>query len=116
MADDVVDAQAEDLKKRAETLRPEYPEVTFKSFLEETPPDTYVYVVDLKHSADGRLLETPDITFFCEGAACDGQRIFTCRSNIVESSEWRREFLTYQCRNCGARLAIFAISYSVGTL
>jgi hypothetical protein len=116
MADPNLDAEVEELKKRAEKLRPKYPEVTFKSFLEEFPPEAYAYVVDLKLNSDGRSIDTPDILLFCESDLCAGPRIFRCGSSLYKHSAWEQTFLVYTCRNCTTRLVTFAISYYVEAL
>jgi hypothetical protein len=115
MADQNLDARFDELKKRAEKLRPKYPEVTFKNFLEESPPDTYVYLIDLKVSSDGRSIVTPDIVYFCDKDACDGPRIFKCNQNLYKATGWGQTFLEYQCRNCASRVVKFAVSYLVET-
>src|ERR1035438_123754 len=113
MADDDLDAKVKELQAKAEQLRPKYPEVTFKSFLEETPPDTLVYVADLKAMSDSRYYETPDVVLFCEAKECNGPRIFRTPNSLSSSSGWLRTFLTYKCRNCDSRDVFFAISYYV---
>jgi hypothetical protein len=116
MGDDELHTRAENLKKRAEAAKPHYPEVTFKQFLEETPPDSYVRVIDLKQSRDPNHLIAPGITFYCENEnTCAGPRVFRCDGNIFVSDNRSQNFLRYSCRNCGTRMAIFAISIQVQT-
>jgi len=115
--------EVKELRKWVEEPRPKYPEVTFKSFLEETPPDTYVYLTDLKmdgnlpylETRDGNLpyFETPDVVLFCENTDCKGPRIFRCKNGIISSPGWKYAFLPYQCRNCGSRFTQFAIAISI---
>jgi DNA-directed RNA polymerase subunit RPC12/RpoP len=113
MAGEDIDAKVETLRKRAEELRPKYPEMAFKNFLEESPPDTYVYVTDLKLASDGRSIDTPDIVLFCENEACAGPRIFRCGSCLYKHDTWDQTYLTYACRNCASRVVRFAIAYLV---
>jgi hypothetical protein len=115
MAMDELDAKVEELRKRAEHLRPKYDEVTFKSFLEETPPETYVHLIDLKPGSEGAGgIETPDLALFCENEICSGLRIFRCGSDLYGSQDWTYTFLTYTCRNCASSVVWFAISHNMG--
>jgi hypothetical protein len=98
------------IRKNYEASKPKYPETTFKKFLEETPPDTYVTLTDLKLSSDGRSFTTPELVLFCESEICNGLRVFHCGSVIYRSESWRYDFLTYVCRNCSARKSIFAVA------
>jgi hypothetical protein len=111
MTGDEARNEIEELKKRTEKLRPKYAEMTLRGFLENTPPDTYVSVVDLKFGTDGRYIETPDIMLYCENTDCCGERNFKCGSSLFVDSTWRYEFLTYTCRNCASRVAKFAIAF-----
>jgi hypothetical protein len=110
MAENNMDVQAAELKARAEKLRAKYPEVAFKSFLEEIPPDTYVYLTDLKVTRGDRYIETSDIHYFCESDGCNGVRIFRCAETVFIDMSWRFEFLKYVCRNCGTQSVRFAIA------
>jgi hypothetical protein len=105
---DPLDVELEELRKRAERLMPKYAETTFKGFLEETPPDTRVYLTDLKRDANGHV-EIPDIVFPCDNQVCAGPRIFRCATTVYASPGWKNEFLRYTCRNCGSNLVKFAI-------
>jgi len=114
-----IEVSLDERRKEAESPRPKYAEVAFRGFLEATPPDTYVNVIDLKLSSpnnqNSRYYETPDIVLFCENVMCNGQRIFRCSGGSLSAlgASWRREFLTYTCRNCNSRLVHFAIAFYV---
>lgn len=116
MADQEVEEEYQALRKKAESMMPKYPEMTFKSFLEETPPDTYVYLTDTKGTKDGRYFVLPDIVLFCESGVCSGSRVFRCDENVFGQSSWRCEFLTYRCSNCKSRLTTFAIAFLPKTM
>jgi hypothetical protein len=107
------DPDIEQLRKQYEALKPKYQEISFENFLGTTPPDTYVYLVDLKLGADHRFIKTPDVRLYCEGNDCLGPRLFGCGSDIVINSGWRFNYLHYSCRNCGTRAYTFAIGISV---
>ncbi|MGC2639529.1 MAG: hypothetical protein WA294_20265 [Acidobacteriaceae bacterium] len=106
--------EMEELQKRAEALTPKYQEVSFRSFLEEIPPDTYVRLIDIEAEIGSPLrFKTPDITLFCEGKDCAGVRIFRTKDSIYHSEGWSQKFLLYTCRNCGASSTTFAIRYHI---
>lgn len=90
-------------------------EVSFKSFLEGTPPDVTVTINDFKTSS-GATLALPELLLRCEFEECNGPRVFRCTDSMYFSTEWNNVFLKYVCRNCGRRLYRFALLYKIGTL
>jgi hypothetical protein len=112
MAADPLDQEVAALRERAERSAPKYVEVTLSSFLEETPPDGYVTVIDLKaSSSDSKYIEMPDIVHYCEHERCGGPRNFKPDRNLPASTSWSFVYSVYTCRNCGSRVVRFAISY-----
>src|ERR1700736_4643650 len=103
MTDQEVEAEYQEVRKKAESMMPKYPEVTFKSFLEDMRPDTYVYLTDTKGSTDGRHFVLPDIVLFCDSDVCSGSRVFRSAASIFGQTSWRYEFPTYTCSNCASR-------------
>src|SRR5581483_5298308 len=105
----------EELEKRAAQVMPKYPEISFRSFLESTPPDTYVDVIDIAFTRGApRQINAPDVTIYCDSESCQGFRLFRAAENLYPSSEWTFKFLKYVCRNCGSRSVTFALSYAAG--
>lgn len=92
--------------------------ISFKSFLEQTPPDSTILISDFtrKKTASGEYLDTPDLLLYCESEDCAGPRMFQCRDSLYIQTEWTTTFLKYICRNCGKRLHRFAILYKVQTI
>ena len=93
----------------------EAPELSFRKFLEQTPPDTYVQLTDLEVTSNVHYLQVPDILLFCHQSDCDGPRMFRAKEPLFFKSGWNFSFLEYVCRNCGRRLARFAIAFTVLT-
>jgi hypothetical protein len=92
-------------------------EMSFKAFLEQTPPDTTVTIIDFIAVNQGsQYLETPDLLLHCESEQCAGSRMFKCRDSFYIHTEWTEKFLTYVCRNCGTRLYRFALLYQINSL
>lgn len=88
------------------------PEVTFREFLESTPPDVQVTLTDLVPGSDDRFFKTPDIQQYCTSDQCQGVRIFRCNSNVlIALRSWRWEYLVYVCKNCEKRAIRFAIGF-----
>jgi hypothetical protein len=112
-SDEEADRETEELRRRADVLRPKYPELTFKQFLESTPPDAHIYVTDLIMSEQAPYLATPDILVHCGHENCGGPRIFRSKSTLSAPTNWNFSFLQYVCRNCESRLVRFSIGYCV---
>jgi len=81
--------------------------ISFKSFLEQIPPDTTVVLNDLERNTTGNYLKVPDLQLYCE--ACEGDRMFQATDSLSASSDWQPRFLKFLCRNCGTRIYRFSI-------
>lgn len=109
MADTLLTADVQET-----TTQPQYPEMTFRSFLEQTPPDKEVQIIDFELvPSSPNYLAPPEILFFCESPDCEGPRVFRAVDSIFWKGGWNFVFLKYECRNCGKRLAYFSISFRV---
>jgi hypothetical protein len=98
---------------------------TWAQFLEDTPPDTPVMVVNAVQekwsSSSGRSISSgpqkyfvippTDIQLYCENSKCGSDRTFSfeCTSGDVFLSRSEDSFVTYQCRNCRESTKTFAI-------
>jgi len=91
--------------------------MSFKAFLEQTPPDTTVTIIDFTRvNTNTQFLVIPDLLLHCESEQCTGPRMFKCRDTLCIYTEWTEKFLTYVCRNCGTRLYRFALLYQISSL
>ena len=101
------------------------PPKTWAQFLEGTPPDTEVLVVNAVKqecpSSVGRgigplspyfMIEPDDIQLHCETKTCGVDRTFSfkCTSGrIVLRGPYNAEFVSYECRNCQQTVRTFAL-------
>jgi hypothetical protein len=114
MAEADLDAEFAEQKMRAEAMSPEYPEISLKSLLEETPPDRMVYAIDLEFVSNGvNWSEAPCIALYCESETCLGQRQFESGDHLYFGNHWQNQFLSYKCRNCKSREVYFALRYRI---
>src|ERR1017187_9120248 len=107
MADEEI-VEAENAPKQKANTLTEYPEMTFRNFLEQTPPDTHVRIIDLEPTpTNSNYLVPPDILLFCETPDCSGPRMFRASDSLFFTTDWNFSLLKYQCRNCGRRQSWF---------
>jgi hypothetical protein len=99
---------------------PSYSEATFVEFLESTPPNTWVKLVEARETVsnvgkDARWsVELPEIQLHCGASACNGVRIF--KPKMPNGTDYlplqksvESYFLRYQCRNCNDSTKHFAV-------
>ncbi|GKX58725.1 hypothetical protein [Leminorella grimontii] len=76
--------------------------ISFKDFLESTPPGKEVKVKDvLKGAGVGSQTNAPNINLYCTSKECQGVRFFVVKENYwLSLSEYNDIYISYICRNC----------------
>lgn len=95
------------------------PKVSFKDFLENTPPGETVHIADLggKHFYDGRgerygKVLTPEILLHCDSETCSGLRLYSSNTDIsMFKDDVKQVFLRYICKNCTPETKDFALMF-----
>ncbi|MHC4269875.1 MAG: hypothetical protein ACYSTS_15610 [Planctomycetota bacterium] len=103
--------------------------MTYKEFLENTPPGKSIIVSGIKayfsstttmtgfrnvsrRLQDGNYLATPPLKLYCANDECEGDRtfegIYTLDRQLL-SMGTSNHYLTYKCQNCKSSVKIFAI-------
>jgi hypothetical protein len=87
--------------------------LTWKAFLESSPPTTQSGIGDLYTNATtlkGQRLSRPELTLFC--TFCEGDRIFHCLTDneCIPNPHFRDQFLVYRCRNCNRASKTYAVA------
>ncbi|KGJ88102.1 hypothetical protein [Thalassotalea sp. ND16A] len=98
-----------------EKEKPTIPEVDFKTFLEETPPNHTVKCIDFdiqrpKHTVSS-VNENIEPLLYCPHEKCKGNRLFFTRTQYgthLSDKELNMNFIKYTCRNCGVTEKVFA--------
>ncbi|HDT0414659.1 TPA: hypothetical protein QIB05_000265 [Klebsiella michiganensis] len=87
-------------------------EISFKVFLESTPPGNEVLVENILVMSQGvTQTDIPQINLHCNSEECQGVRFFSAqRRERIFAKEYNNIFLTYICRNCRKT----AKTYSLG--
>lgn len=104
---------------QAATTEAEDAGISFKTFLEQTPPDATIPIADFKRKTSpggGGYITCPDLLLHCENDECAGLRKFQCNEKLSILTEWTTAFLHYVCRNCDKRVYRFAIIYRVKSM
>lgn len=108
---DVGDTMTEEQKKEEIAAQP--PVVSWEEFLQEHPPGSFVTVsgaskIDMHKT--NRLL-APDLQLQCSETTCNAYMFFESQSggHILYKDRSTTTFLTYQCRNCGRSVKVFAL-------
>ena len=94
-------------ESKAQSSETGVPHISFKSFLEETPPDTSIKIEDLEWLTTTQI-SPPVLDLYCSGDACGGIRRFTSGSFYVPDT-WAVRILEYTCSNCRIRVKRYAI-------
>jgi hypothetical protein len=96
--------------------------LSFAEFLENTPPNQEVAIVDLMKKElvrttrtgafPAEILNTPDIQLHCPSDACNGLRFYRCMSGTTPPKEdtWQFIYLSYHCANCRRGGKTFSIA------
>lgn len=99
---------------------PQYPELDFRTFLESTPPYTWIHCTNFHiNHVNGAIYFNSKIkiSLNCDSEYCKGDRLFSINEvgkNIwLDNSNQKQTFLTYNCCNCKGSPKIFALSYQV---
>ena len=103
--------------------KPEQPDlvlISFKEFLELSPPSRMRDVSDAVEAAErGRwAIATPELLLYCEGDRCNGERYFRFDSGTTEvfgNKTSLSTFLTYLCSNCQQNMqhSVFMLNASL---
>ena len=98
------------------------PELPFDEFLQETPPNTPVQILDpwVDHHPGTKVpiaLNLPTIRLWCSNEKCGGERSFMpsekkLQLNPKGSSD---QFCVYWCRNCVGESKTIAVQLTIGT-
>ena len=93
---------------------PELPIVSWRQFLEETPPGTAFKISDLTRGHGSVYeLNTPDLQLHCVNEHCNRRQFFSCLTSAqyapIGSDPSDDFFFHYRCRNCDVTLKLFAV-------
>src|ERR1035437_3883093 len=97
--------------------------ISFREFLEGTPPGTLSAFTDLcgdsVYQPDGQWLAPlckPEISLHCETeGTCGGNRLFNTNSSFMFGiNESKLLFVTYTCKNCSKVQKTFALRVRIG--
>jgi len=103
-----------DEEQKGEETKEECPTLTFKDFLENSPPYHIVTISDLwyESSRSRRELRTPELLLLCEDDICQGMRVFEYKDST--GGIWKTDvanvlFLHYRCKNCERTFKSFSL-------
>lgn len=76
--------------------------ISFKEFLESTPPGKEVPITNFAaHKSNSLRTTIPQLNLHCTSEECQGVRFFAATDDAWLSSEkYNNSYLTYICRNC----------------
>lgn len=92
--------------------------ITFKEFLENTPPGQWMYVDDaLKKDILNATfpLNKPQLYLYCDNDGCKGWRFYDPYAGDIKVNKIyaNNSFLSYHCKNCEMSVKIFAIKVTM---
>jgi hypothetical protein len=102
-----------DEKQEDKQTEAEYPTLTFKDFLENSPSYHPVIISDLwysGHSSDE--VQRPDVLLLCEDDTCQGMRLFKYAEKtggLYKTDGPNVIFLQYRCKNCERTVKSFSL-------
>lgn len=96
----------------------EEPEITFRKFLENSPPGSISLISDLTGNmhSDGRgtqyaYLSLPELSLHCGHESCRGVRFFQATGDqSLSPNVVANVFVTYTCKNCSSQKKLYALT------
>lgn len=109
------------VQESSESNTGNFPQMTWKQFLEEQPINATAIIKDLWQDESSssyrkyRIL-LPTLRLFCREDSCRGLRFFTGKCehySSVASNRAHKDFITYVCNDCGKGTKTYCVMFKV---